>query len=146
MLAYGIPAFRLPRDELDVELRNAVRLGVDLKTGVQVGNDTDEVKLDSLLESYDAVLLATGCIMAASPLPLETESETADPVMETPGAEYGLYFLMEPHRGLPKTVGRRVAVVGAGFIALDCARVAKRLGAKEVTIHIRTTEEYVPVT
>ncbi|MCU7871501.1 MAG: FAD-dependent oxidoreductase [Candidatus Thiodiazotropha sp. (ex Lucinoma borealis)] len=144
MLAYGIPAFRLPRDELDVELRNAVRLGVDLKTGVQVGNGTDEVKLGSLLESYDAVLLATGC-MAASPLPLETESETADPVMETPGAEYGLYFLMELHRGLPKTVGRRVAVVGAGFTALDCARVAKRLGAEEVTIHIRTTEEYIPV-
>jgi glutamate synthase (NADPH/NADH) small chain len=50
------------------------------------------------------------------------------------------------HRGVEKKVGTRVAVVGAGFTALDCARVARRLGAEEITIHLRTTEEYIPVT
>ena len=63
-----------------------------------------------------------------------------------PGVEYGLDFLVELHRGMPKQVGKRVAVVGAGFTALDCARVALRLGAEQVNIHIRTSEEYIPVT
>jgi len=53
---------------------------------------------------------------------------------------------MALHRGQARSVRRRVAVVGAGFTALDCARVATRLGAEEVTIHIRTAEEYIPVT
>ena len=53
---------------------------------------------------------------------------------------------MALHRDEKKTVRKRVAVVGAGFSALDCARVAVRLGAQEVIIHIRTAEEYIPVT
>jgi NADPH-dependent glutamate synthase beta subunit-like oxidoreductase len=91
------------------------------------------------------VLLATGC-MAASPLPLQGEWEQRDPGKELADVEYGLDFLVQMHRGEKKRVGRRVAVVGAGFTALDCARVAARLGAQEVTIHIRTAEEYIPVT
>jgi glutamate synthase (NADPH/NADH) small chain len=146
MLYYGIPAFRLPRDVLSVEVRNALRLGVELKSGVAVGTGPNEVRLSQLLEDYNAVLLATGC-MAAIRLPLRGVDDSAeDPVRSIPNAEYGLDFLMELHRGETKTVGRRVAVVGAGFTALDCARVSLRLGAEDVTIHIRTTEEYIPVT
>ncbi len=62
------------------------------------------------------------------------------------GIEFGLDFLVDMHRGVKKTVGKRVAVIGAGFTALDCARVAVRLGGEEVTIHIRTSEEYIPIT
>ena len=146
MLYYGIPAFRLPRDVLSVEVRNALRLGVELKAGTSVGTGPDDVRLSSLLEDYDGVLLATGC-MAAIRMPLRgVGDEQPDPVRELPNAEYGLDFLMELHRGEQKTVGKRVAVVGAGFTALDCARVSLRLGAEDVTIHIRTTEEYIPVT
>ncbi len=146
MLYYGIPEFRLPRDVLSVEVRNALRLGVELKAGKAVGTGPDDVRLSRLLEDYDAVLLATGC-MAAIRLPLRGVEDTADdPVALIPNAEYGLDFLMELHRGETKTVGKRVAVVGAGFTALDCARVSLRLGAEDVTIHIRTTEEYIPVT
>ncbi len=146
MLYYGIPEFRLPRDVLAVEVRNALRLGVDLRAGVAVGNGEGDVRLSSLLEEYDAVLLATGC-MAAIRLPLRGVDDAAeDPVRRLPNAEYGLDFLMELHRGEKKTVGERVAVVGAGFTALDCARVSLRLGAEDVTIHMRTTEEYIPVT
>ena len=146
MLYYGIPEFRLPRDVLAVEVRNALRLGVDLRAGVAVGKGEGDVRLSSLLEDYDAVLLATGC-MAAIRLPLRgVDDAEEDPVRRLPNAEYGLDFLMELHRGDKKTVGNRVAVVGAGFTALDCARVSLRLGAEDVTIHMRTTEEYIPVT
>jgi NADPH-dependent glutamate synthase beta subunit-like oxidoreductase len=146
MLYYGIPEFRLPRDVLSVEVRNALRLGVELKAGVSVGTGPDDVPLSGLLKDYDAVLLATGC-MAAIKLPLRGIGEgDPDPVRAIPNAEYGLDFLVELHRGETKSVGRRVAVVGAGFTALDCARVSLRLGAEDVTIHIRTTEEYIPVT
>lgn len=145
MLAYGIPEFRLPRDILDVEVRNAIRLGVDLKTGVGLGTGDRDLRLSALLDDYDAVLLATGC-MAAIPLPLRGASDGNDITGQIAEAENGLDFLMDLHRGETKTVGKRVAVVGAGFTALDCARVALRLGAEDVTIHIRTTEEYIPVT
>ena len=144
MLYYGIPEFRLPRDVLDIEVHNAVRLGVELKTGAAVGPGAGETPLPELLEGYDAVLLAAGC-MQATPLPLR-DSDGEDMARDLQGIEYGLDFLMEFHRGVEKTVGRRVAVIGAGFTALDCARVARRLGAEEVTIHIRTAEEYIPVT
>lgn len=144
MLRYGIPEFRLPRNILDTELHNALRLGVQLRTGVAIGNEPGQTRVSRLLAEYDAVLLATGC-MAATPLPLQDEWKDRDPT-EVPGIEHGLDFLVDMHRGVKKTVGKRVAVIGAGFTALDCARVAVRLGAEEVTIHIRTAEEYIPIT
>lgn len=144
MLNYGIPEFRLPRDVLHEEIHNALRLGVNLKTGVTIGNGNGETPLSELRETYDAVLLATGC-MAATELPLR-EDQKAGRVDDITNVEYGFDFLLQMHRGVEKHVGKRVAVVGAGFTALDCARVARRLGAEEVTIHLRTTEEYIPVT
>lgn len=144
MLRYGIPAFRLPRDILQVELHNALRLGVELRAGVEIGTGKGQLRLANLRKDFDAVLLSTGS-MAPVTLPLKAGPGKDDPE-SVDGVEYGLYFLMELHRGDTKTVGKRVAVVGAGFTALDCARVAKRLGAEEVTIHIRTAEEYIPVT
>ncbi len=145
MLYYGIPVFRLPRDILDVEVHNATRLGVTMKTGVNMGTGPDDTKLSSLLADFDGVLMAMGC-MAAMALPLKDYDGEDDPVITAPNAEYGLDFLTELHRGETKTVGKRVAVIGAGFTALDCARVALRLGAEEVHVHIRTTEKYIPVT
>ncbi len=144
MLNYGIPEFRLPRDVLHEEIHNALRLGVDLKTGVTIGNGPGETPLAELRQGFDAVLLATGC-MAATELPLRDDAK-GGAVDQIEGIEYGFDFLLEMHRGAAKTVGKRVAVVGAGFTALDCARVARRLGAEDVTIHLRTTEEYIPVT
>jgi len=144
MLNYGIPEFRLPRDVLQEEIHNALRLGVTLKTGVTIGNAEGETPLAELREGFDAVLLATGC-MAATEIPLRDDPKGAA-VDKIDNIEYGFDFLLEMHRGADKTVGKRVAVVGAGFTALDCARVARRLGAEEVSIHLRTTEEYIPVT
>ena len=145
MLRYGIPEFRLPRDVLEVELHNALRLGVEFRLGQGVGAAAGEVAVSELLRTHDAVLLAAGC-MAPLPLPLRHAESGDDPASRCADVEHGLPFLMALHRGQTKTVRRRVAVVGAGFTALDCARVAVRLGAQEVTIHIRTSEEYIPVT
>ena len=145
MLRYGIPEFRLPRNQLDVELHNALRLGVQLKTGVTVGTASGDTRISTLLQDYDAVLLATGCMLASRP-PLQGEWAGKDAAEELADVEYGLDFLVQMHRGEKKRVGKRVAVVGAGFTALDCARVVTRLGAAEVTIHIRTGEDYIPVT
>jgi formate dehydrogenase major subunit len=144
MLRYGIPAFRLPRDILDFELHNALRLGVDLQLGQGVGKNTT-MPVARLLRDYDAVLLTAGC-MAPLSLPLQGEWKSRDPADICPDVEHGLPFLIALHRDEKKTVRKRVAVVGAGFTALDCARVATRLGAEEVIIHIRTAEEYIPVT
>ena len=143
MLRYGIPEFRLPRDILQVELHNALRLGVELRTGAEIGTGAGQTPLVRLKKDFDAILLATGS-MAPVKLPLKDGAGQDDPTT-IGGVEYGLYFLMDLHRGMKKKVGKRVAVVGAGFTALDCARVAKRLGAEEVTIHIRTAEDYIPV-
>ncbi|MBF0181620.1 MAG: FAD-dependent oxidoreductase [Magnetococcales bacterium] len=145
MLRYGIPEFRLPRDMLEIELRNALRLGVQLRAGVTVGTTQGAIRVSTLLADHDAVLLATGC-MAPVQLPLRGVPEGTDLSRHCQDVEYGLPFLMDLHRGQHKRVGRRVAVVGAGFTALDCARVARRLGGREVTIHLRTSEEYIPVT
>lgn len=144
MLQYGIPEFRLPRDILREEIHNALRLGVELRTGVTIGNGEGEMPLSQLRSDYDAVLLATGC-MAATELPLR-DDRLGKAVAEFENVEYGFDFLLDMHRGEPKTVGKRVAVVGAGFTALDCARVARRLGGEDISIHLRTTEEYIPVT
>ncbi|MBF0415050.1 MAG: FAD-dependent oxidoreductase [Magnetococcales bacterium] len=145
MLRYGIPEFRLPRPLLDIELHNALRLGVQLRTGTPVGVGKGAVRVSTLLADFDAVLLGTGC-MAPSRLDLRGIPPGQDPTQVSQDVEYGLHFLMDLHRGQNKRVGRRVAVVGAGFTALDCARVARRLGGMEVTIHLRTSEEYIPVT
>ena len=144
MLNYGIPEFRLPRDVLHEEIHNALRLGVTLKTGVSIGNREGEMPLAQLRGEFDAVLLATGC-MAATEIPLR-DDPGGGAVDRVGNVEYGFDFLLDMHRGATKTVGKRVAVVGAGFTALDCARVARRLGGEEITIHLRTTEEYIPVT
>lgn len=145
MLYYGIPEFRLPRDLLRLEIHNAIRLGVDLKTGISIGTGKGDTRVTDLLREYDAVVLATGCA-AAIPLPLRNIKSGKDISYSIDNVENGLDFLMALHRGEKRSVGKRVAVVGAGFTALDCSRVAKRLGAEEVSIHIRTTEEYIPVT
>ena len=122
-----------------------MRLGVELKIGASIGKGPGDIRLSELLDNYDAVLLAAGC-MAALPLPLQDTAEDDDSARRISGVEYGLDFLLDLHRGVEKTVGKRVVVVGAGFTALDCARVARRLGGEQVNIHIRTSEEYIPVT
>jgi len=134
MLSSGIPEFRLPRDVLKAEIDGILRLGVTLRTGVSVGTD---VSVDELLTSHHAVLLAAGCYTARQ---LEVPGE------DLPGVLSGLRFVMDVNSGRAPMLGKRVLVLGAGFTAFDCARLALRLGADDVAICIRGTEEDLRVT
>jgi formate dehydrogenase major subunit len=134
MLRYGIPEFRLPREILTAEIESIVRLGVTLETGVRVGND---VSVEDLLDRYDAVLMAAGCYVAKE---LEIQGETI------PGVIPGLDFVIDVTTGGTPEIGKNVLVLGAGFTAFDCARMALRLGAENVAICIRATEEELRVT
>ncbi len=134
MLAYGIPEFRLPREILNAEIDAILRLGVTLKTGVKVG---DAVSVDELLMQYDAVLLAAGCYVSRR---LDVAGE------DLPGVFQGLDFVVDVASGKPPVLDKRVLVLGAGFTAFDCARLALRLGAQDVAICIRGTESELRVT
>ena len=133
MLVYGIPEFRLPREILDLEINNIIRLGVDLKTGASIGKD---LPLSDLLKSYDAVIISTGCF---EPNMLGVPGE------DLKGVYSGLDFMMRANEGERLEVGDRVFVIGDGFTAMDCSRTAVRLGASEVTVNIRLTEEFMPI-
>jgi formate dehydrogenase major subunit len=134
MLRYGIPAFRLPRHILKQEIDQILSLGIDLKTHVRIGSD---VTIAELLSDYAAVLLSTGCFEA---LRLNIPGENL------PGVHHGLDFMMDVCSDRSVSLDRRVLVIGAGFTAFDCARSALRLGAENVSICLRRTEEDLVVT
>jgi glutamate synthase (NADPH/NADH) small chain len=134
MLRYGIPEFRLPRNVLEEEIQQILDSGIRLKTGVKIGQ---ELAIADLLKENDAVLVAAGCYRS---LRLDISGE------DLPGVYPGLDFMMGVCFGRPSPVGKKVLVLGAGFTAFDCARSALRLGAEDVTICIRRTEEDLAVT
>jgi glutamate synthase (NADPH/NADH) small chain len=134
MLTYGIPEFRLPRDILFPEIEGILELGIRLKTGVRVG---EQVTVEELLKDYDAVLSATGCYR---PIPLGIPGE------DLPGVHSGLEFMKKVCTGEAPELGERVLVIGAGFTAFDCARSALRLGARDVSICLRRTQQDLRVT
>lgn len=133
MMLYGIPEFRLPRDILDQEVNNILRLGIELRTGMNIGTD---ILLEDLRDQYDAVVVATGCM---KPRSLGVDGE------ELENVHNGLEFMEMVNEGRAPYVGNKVVVIGAGFTAVDCARSAIRLGAGDVSINIRKTKEYMRI-
>ncbi len=119
----GIPDWVLPKDLLDREIERLVELGITIKTNVEVGNN---ITWDDLKKDYDAVVLAVGL---TEPNSVRAEGENKE------GVHYGLPFLRDIGMGTSKVkLGPRVAVVGGGNTAIDCAREALRQGAVEVTM------------
>jgi NADPH-dependent glutamate synthase beta subunit-like oxidoreductase len=119
----GIPDWVLPQDVLDREIERLIELGIAIKTNTEVGKD---VSWDSLKKDYDAVVLAVGL---TEPNSVRAEGENK------PGVIYGLPFLRDIGMGTSKVkLGARVAVIGGGNTAIDCAREALRQGAVEVTM------------
>jgi NADPH-dependent glutamate synthase beta subunit-like oxidoreductase len=119
----GIPDWVLPAHVLDREIERLVELGITIKTNVEVGKD---VTWDNLKENYDATVLAVGLTESNS---ARAEGESKD------GVIYGLPFLRDIGMGTSKVkLGARVAVIGGGNTAIDCAREALRQGAVEVTM------------
>jgi NADPH-dependent glutamate synthase beta subunit-like oxidoreductase len=119
----GIPVWVLPSAVLDREIQRLVELGIEIKTNVEVGKD---ITLDELKKNYDATVFCVGL----------TESNSARAEGEDkPGVIFGLPFLRDIGMGTSKVkLGPRVAVIGGGNTAIDCAREALRQGAVEVTM------------
>jgi heterodisulfide reductase subunit A-like polyferredoxin len=132
MLRVGIPDYRLPKTILDQEINNILRLGVELRTDTALGRD---FTLDGLQEEgYKAVFLGIGCHVGK---PLGIDNEDADGVIQ------GVEFLRRQNLGEPLTVGKRLAVIGGGNVAIDVACTARRLGS-DVTIVYRRSREEMP--
>ncbi|MGK7311722.1 MAG: FAD-dependent oxidoreductase [Candidatus Longimicrobiales bacterium M2_2A_002] len=131
MLRTGIPPFRLSRDVLDAELDRWEGIGVEFRCGVRIGRD---VTLAELQDDHDAVIVAVGH-HASRDVALEGADDAPDAVLP------GLDFLRRFNRGDELEVGRRVAVIGGGNTAIDCARAARRLGASVDVLYRRTEGE-----
>jgi heterodisulfide reductase subunit A2 len=132
MLRYGIPEYRLPKDVLDKEVGYIRRLGVDIRTNTQVGKS---ISMTDLKKDYHALFIAPG---AHGGMKLGIEGE------DLPGVIDGIRFLRQVALGDKTGPGKKVAIVGGGNTAIDCARTARRLGAEQVTMVYRRTRAEMP--
>lgn len=133
MLHWGVPEYRLPNKIVAEEIEAIKSLGVEIKTNVAVGQ---ELTLDALLaEGYNAVLVAVG---AWNDLKLNIPGEEAEGVIP------GVRFLKRANSGEKVKVGDKVFVIGGGNTAIDSARVASRLGVKQVSILYRRSRAEMP--
>jgi NADPH-dependent glutamate synthase beta subunit-like oxidoreductase len=131
MMRYGIPEYRLPRDVLDAEIDRIARMGVQFEVNAAV-ND-----LDPFLKQrrFDAVFLAVGAQLGKR---VDIPTDDARRIMDA------LTFLADPSASEPLCMGRRVAVYGGGNSAMDAARTALRLGARESMIVYRRNRDRMP--
>lgn len=142
VLSYGIPEFRLPKDLVAKEIENVKNLGVDIETNVIIGRS---MTIDDLMaDGYQAVFVGSG---AGLPRFLNIPGEnllgvySANEFLTRVNLMKAYKF---PETPTPVKVGKNVAVVGAGNVAMDAARTAKRLGAENVYIVYRRGEDEVP--
>ncbi|QIR15618.1 formate dehydrogenase subunit alpha [Shewanella aestuarii] len=130
-LRYGIPEYRLPKAILDQEIDLLCKNGMKIQTNTRLGTD---IHLNDLVESFDAVCLAIG---AQKAVPMNY------PGVELDGCYLGVDYLKDHCTEKRYTTGRKVAVIGGGNTAIDCARTALREGA-EVTLVYRRTRDEMP--
>ncbi len=132
VLRYGIPDFRLPKDLLDKLKKRLLALGVKFRPNMLVG---PIITLDDLLnDAYSAVFIGTG---VWNPRPLRIKGETLGHV------HYAINYLKSPEA---YELGKKVAIIGAGNVAMDAARTALRNGATEVSILYRRGLEAMSAT
>lgn len=127
MLRFGIPAYRLPDEVVDADIRLIEQAGVKIHTGTRVASA--EALLD---QGFDAVLIASGAWRSAK---MGIPGEDAPEVLD------GLSFLNRVNAGAAPKLGERVVVVGGGNTAIDAARVSRRLGAEVIQLYRRTQAE-----
>ncbi len=132
MMHIGIPEYRLPREVFKKDIGAILELGVDTKTGVNIGED---LSLKDLETQYEAVFLTTGAQLSRK---LKIEG------VESEGVLWGLDFLKDVNSGRDVKVRSRVLVIGGGSVAIDVARTALRLGAKEVQLACLESREEMP--
>jgi len=121
-MRYGIPRYRLPEEVLDAEIDRILGTGIELRTGVRLGEGLD---LAGLRAEFDAVFLAVGL----------SKSKTLElPGADARGVAWGLDFLVDAAAGNAAPVAGKVVVIGGGDVAVDVALTALRLGAERVTM------------
>ncbi|MFW9891238.1 MAG: FAD-dependent oxidoreductase [Candidatus Thorarchaeota archaeon] len=130
MLRYAIPEYRLPRDVLDEEIQRVVDMGVKIKANTKV------TSIHELMDKgFKAIFVATG---AWNSNKLKIDGE------ESEGVLHAIDFLEQVNKGENVELGKRVAIIGGGDAAVDSARTAIRLGAKEVTLIYRRSHVEIP--
>ena len=140
VLVYGIPEFRLPKDEVvKKEIENIKKLGVKIETNVIVGRT---VTIDSLVEDdgFDAIFIGSG---AGLPKFMGIPGENSNGVFSANEflTRVNLMKAFKEEYDTPVKVGKKVAVVGGGNVAMDAARTALRLGAETHIIYRRSEAE-----
>ncbi len=131
MMHFGIPAYRLPRVELDREINRIEDMGVRI-----VLNHKVESVLTAMQEGeFDAVFVAVGAHLSKR---VDIPARDAGKILDA------VSFLRQASSGQAPTLGRRVAIYGGGNTAMDAARTAKRLGAEEALIIYRRDREHMP--
>ncbi len=130
LLRYGIPEYRLPKEVVDNEISYIQELGVEIKTNTPV-KDLE----DTFNKGYKAIFLSTGA---------GTSQKMGIPNEDVKGVIHALDFLKRVNLGMKVDLGKRVAVIGGGNAAIDAARLAYRLGAKEVSIIYRRSRAEMP--
>jgi len=130
MLRYGIPDYRLPKEVIEREIEEIRKVGVNIKTNTKVES------LDEIFEQgFDAIFLAMG-MSKGKKLGIEGEDSL--------GVIDGISFLRDVKQGKMIKLGQKVAVIGGGNVAVDAARTALRLGAKDVHILYRRSRAEMP--
>lgn len=142
VLMYGIPEFRLPKALVQKEIDTVRQLGVEIKTNMVIGK---VLSLDELVEEgYEAAFIGSG---AGLPSFMGIPGENLNGVYSANEFLTRINLMKAykfPDSDTPVKVGKRVAVVGGGNVAMDAARSAKRLGAEKVYIIYRRSETEMP--
>ncbi len=131
MLRYGIPEYRLPYDQINKDIDYIRSLGVEIKQEFQVGRD---LSFEDIYRDYDAVFISTG---------LPNAYRMGIPGEDHPRVLSGVAVLDDVTAGRDPGMGKKVAVIGGGNVAMDAARTARRLGA-EVTVLYRRRIQDMP--
>lgn len=132
ILNYGIPDFRLPKEVVKEIIDNIIKLGANIKTNIGLGKD---IELKELQEKYDAVFLGIG---AEIPSMYKVSEEKLDTIYDS-----DTFLRAYNNKNFIKNLGK-VAVIGGGNVAMDSARTAIRMGAKEVKILYRRDRAHMP--
>lgn len=130
LLIHGIPEFRLPKEIVKQTVQKIIDLGLEVKYNSELGKN---LELKQLEKEYDAIFLAFGANITTK---MGVQGEELNGV-------YGGNQLLE-HQNHPDYTNKKVAVIGGGNVAMDCARTIKRLGAQDVKVIYRRAEEQMP--